>query len=368
MNLPEILTVTLAAFALVGVIGLALVALYWRAAGDLVQDMWPKVLAEGIQGLSGLVSIASAFAAAAKKGEWHAPVIAGSSSVVVWKILQVVIDYRRKAADKVLKEELDRATREGTIRTYLLAVLRKATGRKVSRLRRAIQRRQNTPSLAKLRNALTPQPHLEELIEALALFFLEQLPSETRQTRNFRVGVYLEREGVMQPVHAISLHDPGYNPFNSFQAHSTYFRLDDQENRSHVVRCVREKSLLLVEDCESAAGLGRFLFFNPDQSAYLKSMAAYNLGEVCQEDGTMKKAALVIDTDFAGFFKESEVESLNFYFREFATRLKLEMCLLALTTPRGSSHEPRNQNRKRSEQTGETGAETSGRSDESHET
>jgi hypothetical protein len=44
----------------------------------------------------------------------------------------------------------------------------------------------------------------------------------------------------------------------------------------------------------------------------------------------MAEGALVIDTEAAGFFKESDRDSIEFCLREFASRLRLEMLLIAL--------------------------------------
>ena len=66
------------------------------------------------------------------------------------------------------------------------------------------------------------------------------------------------------------------------------------------------------------------------QRGYLRSLVAFYLGQVCEEPGTMTEGALVIDTDVAGFFKETERDALTFCFQEFSVRLKLELLLLAL--------------------------------------
>jgi hypothetical protein len=51
----------------------------------------------------------------------------------------------------------------------------------------------------------------------------------------------------------------------------------------------------------------------------------------------MAEGALVIDTEAAGFFKESDRDSIEFCLREFASRLRLEMLLIALLVPRGAN-------------------------------
>jgi hypothetical protein len=141
----------------------------------------------------------------------------------------------------------------------------------------------------------------------------------------------------MTPVQAISLNDSSYTPFKSHEASQPAFRTDAQQNASHVVLCVREKRMIVVEDCAAAADKGEFHFFREAQRTYLRSMVAYYIGAVCLEDGTITEGALVVDTEAAGFFKESERDSLEFCFREFGARLRLEMLLIALLTPRGTN-------------------------------
>ena len=79
-----------------------------------------------------------------------------------------------------------------------------------------------------------------------------------------------------------------------------------------------------------------FFYFNGAQRSYLRSMISCYLGEVCEESGTMKKAALVVDTDVPDFFKETDCPSLDFCLREFRSRIKLEMLLMALLANRGT--------------------------------
>ena len=77
------------------------------------------------------------------------------------------------------------------------------------------------------------------------------------------------------------------------------------ENRESFKRIVEElggevaRSAIChsMEDCLEAARRDEFYFFDEDQKGYLRSMVAYYVDEVCAKDGTLCKAALVIDTD-----------------------------------------------------------------------
>jgi hypothetical protein len=139
----------------------------------------------------------------------------------------------------------------------------------------------------------------------------------------------------MVPLRAINLYNPGYNVFSSYQRHRSAFQRNEGDNPSHVVTCVRRRGTIIVEDCVAAAGRGEFFFFNDDQRGYLRSMLAYYLDEVCTEDGTMSVAALVIDTDAPGFFREHDRDAWEFCLREFGSRLKLELLLHAMLVDRG---------------------------------
>jgi hypothetical protein len=292
-----------------------------------------------VQGLAAVTSIGGAFAVAAQKPDWFEPVISGAACLIVWKFVQLLSDNRVKSADKSIKRELARAAREGEERTRLVIALRQAVTEKVKRLRRTVTRRSRKPSIVQVRNALTPQPHLNDLLEALAVFLQERLPPDEGQKVNFRIGVYIDQTGELACVHGISLNDPSYNPFSSSRERLEAFRLNNTTNPALVVCCIRDKSTLLVEDCIEAEARGKFSFFKDAQRSYLRSMLAYYLGEVCDEDGRFKAAALAVDTDLAGYFKESDRDSLNFFLREFGIRLKLELLLLALIARRETSNE-----------------------------
>jgi hypothetical protein len=323
------------ALALCGLASLTLIAIYWRSVGASLNETWAKLITESIQIASGVASVGAAFAAGVEKPGWFPPAIASAICLGVWKIVQVLVDNRIRAADRITKQQLDHATREGALRTRLLSVLRGAVKQKVKRLRKEVLRREAKPSLARVRNALTPKPHLDDLLECLLIFLHEQHPAPDTHPYNFRVGVYISRAGAMTPVHAVSLNDPGYNPFNSYLANADHFNLSAAVP-SQVVICVTDKRMLIIEDCVKSAAEGKFSFFNAPQESYLRSMVAYYLGEVCDEDGTMTVAALVVDSDEPAFFKEAERGSLHGSLREFGFRLKLEMLLLALITKRGS--------------------------------
>ena len=314
MKNPFALYVVFVVLTIAGGIGIFVLILCWRKAGDIVGDWWPKPAAEIIQVLSALTSIGTTFASIDDRATWIRPALTAWASLLVWKLLQILIDRRMKIADRTDKAALQRAEAESELRTRLLAALREAVNRKVKRLRREVGRKREKPSLTQVRNALTPQPHLEEMLDALAVFLKEQLPPKRRSGSNFRVGVYINREGTMTPIHGVSLDDAGYNPFRSHSAHQEFFQINGVAKPASVVISVREKRLVILEDCLALETSGEFSFFNDNQRSYLRSLVAYYLGEVCLEDGTMTEATLAIDTNLPGFFKEEDSRFAPFLF------------------------------------------------------
>jgi hypothetical protein len=337
MKWPLILCAALSAFALVGAVCIALLCIYWHSVGRFVSELWPKLITKLVQLPAGAVTLGSAYAVGTDKGEWLAPAVAGLVCLAVWEVVGLLADNRVKATERIDKSALDRAEIQSELRTKLLTVFRLAVDVKARRTRRQIERQRQKVRITQVRAALTPEPHLGELLQGLAVFFQQQLPAGPGENRNFRVGVYAERDGVMTPVQAISLNDSSYTPFKSYDANQAAFRIDAEEKPSHVVLCVREKRMIVVEDCAEAAGKGEFHFFREAQRTYLQSIVAHYLGAVCHEDGTITEGALVVDTEAAGFFKESERDSLEFCLREFGARLRLELLLIALLTPRGTN-------------------------------
>src|SRR5262249_8067117 len=131
-----------------------------------------------------------------------------------------------------------------------------------------------------VRDALTPEPHLSFHLNALAGVLLVRAQSQGVANPAFRVAVYLDNCGVLEPKFGIDTQRPGYNPFTSFQRHQGHFQLGGSGPSSEAVLCVRNRQLLIVEDCDEAATRGTFAFFNTNQRNYLRSMAAYYLGQV----------------------------------------------------------------------------------------
>lgn len=339
MHSPTFLLVLLASAAVIAVVCIVLTGVYWYTVGRVIGDFWVKVVAKCIQLAAAYTSLRGAYEVAVKKDEWWEPAVAGVICGVLWEVLEKLVDYRVKAAERIDKARTEQVERESEARTGLLAVFRSAVNDKIRRLGRANRRRTPRPSLLQIRTALTPDTHLEDLLQNLAVFFAAQLTDGTTPNRNFRVGLYgVEAEGI-RPLQTANLNNPNADTFTSYRDHPEAFRLDGQANPSQVVQCIRQRRTLIVEDCAAAADRGEFTFFTADQRGYLRSMVAYYLDAVCGWDGMMRVAALVVDTDAPGFFREADRDSLEFCLREFGSRLKLELLLHSILTARGQADE-----------------------------
>ncbi len=337
VTLPSVFLVVYIFLTIFGVGCLIWIWSAWKTSVWNFGDLWPKIITKTIQLISGFGSLFATYSFGARKEEWLSAVIWGVICIAVWEIVGQLIDHRVKARDKVDRKALERAEFQSNLRTMLLTVFRFAVDGKASRIRRHLELSRRKLGISQVRNALTPQRHLGELLQNLAVFFQKQLADRTGANRNFRVGVYLEVEGAMTPVQALSLNDSSYTPFRSHQNHRSAFQLSSDTNPSHIVICVRRRQTIVVEDCVKAADQGDFFFFTEDQRSYLRSMVVFYLGEVGREDGTMVHGVLAVDTEAAGFFRESDRDSIEFCLREFAGRLRLEMLLIALLVPKGAS-------------------------------
>src|SRR5579863_1713559 len=177
MTIPELLVDLSAAFGAIGLVCLALIFVFWQSVGGYLGDIWAKGITELMQFLAGTAAIGSTFAAVSDKPGWYRPVVAGACCLLVWKCVQLLIDNRIKSTDRADKAALLRAERQSELRTELLTVFRFAVDNKARRVRRQVERPRQKLSTAQVRNALTPQPHLGELLQSLAIFFQAQLPS-----------------------------------------------------------------------------------------------------------------------------------------------------------------------------------------------
>ncbi|WP_020470251.1 hypothetical protein [Zavarzinella formosa] len=254
---------------------------------------------------------------------------------VTWKILQYRVESCLKAADKEIKNRLERAKSESRFRTELLAAFHVFVKRKLDRTLAVVVSRQNSDrsaSISNAREALTPTPQLRQILETLGTLLQARGNDKLGRRPNVRLGVYVEgADGAMKPLHAISMNQGHTEPFSSYRDHQEGFQVGATDRQSQIVRCVREKTpIMIVADCENAAEKGDFFFFSEVQRNYLKSLCVHYLEEVCDGTGRMVEGVLSIDADLSNVFEETEREDLLLCLQEFGLRIKFEMLLKSL--------------------------------------
>jgi len=285
-----------------------------------------KLGLDGLQLFFGFTGIYCSFFDAEVRSNWIVPIILSFVGAGIWKFVQIIVDLR-------LKSESARAAATSEILGRLLIGIRDGVSRKTKRVQDAVRRdRRPQTTIVHVRETLTPNPHLNDLLDQLALVLRRDASSVF-----VRVGVYVNRTGTMEPVHGVSLKNPGYNPFTSHKSNPAFFRVDAADNTSHVVKCVQEKRTILVSDCRKESEIGTFSFADCKQSEYLKSLVVYHLGEVMTDEGHSTEAVIAVDADYPGFFSEAAFSEIQQVLGEFGLRIQLEMAMIAFLERRGAT-------------------------------
>lgn len=344
-SLPLAFFLFLFATTIGGIIGVFVVLRHWQPAAP--EDFNAKLAAKVIQTPSVVVGCIAAFTDAEQKWQWLPATAIGIASGLAWEAFTILVDRAVKSAERAaaagakkdtegLSDRLRKAEAVSEGQRQLLTAFRRLADRKSLRLHDAFHRGDRA-SVGVLRVALTPRDHITEVLLALATYFAQQVRAQHGQGRNVRVGLYAAADGVMAPIRAYDLNNPTYRDevFRSFQGNRTSFTVATTERPSLIVVCVQQKATLIAEDCVAAADAGHFFFFTEYQRSYLRSMVACYLGGVSGPGGGIMEAALAVDTDAAGFFREADREGLELALREFGTRVKLELLLEAVLTAKG---------------------------------
>ena len=145
MTWPVVISILLVSLILIGGIGIGLTVWYWSSVGRWASDVAVKVASGVVKLIAGSATVGGAYAAA-NKDEWRFPAIAGLVCIVIWEVLEKLIDNRVKVADKQNKQALQKAELESEIRTELLTVFRESVGEKTKRL---MQKLPNLPPKVK---------------------------------------------------------------------------------------------------------------------------------------------------------------------------------------------------------------------------
>lgn len=291
---------------------------------------------------------------------WTSTVLIAIAGYLCWEVAGAIGDHKSKLAKEKTSEDHSReieqlnteheealaaATQEVVVANqdredaelqalrlnWLLTHLRQSVSEKRQRVRRVAQATTGArPSIQQAREGLAPEDQVHILLEYLASLFRYEAThhDRNRYNQNFRVGLFVERDGRLEPLGAFDLSTRDHEPFLSYAQHADRYRLNNDTNPSQAVRCVREGRTIIVPDCLEEPG---FEFFNERQRTYLRSMVAHPLTGFCPDGITPVSAALLVDTDVGGFFSEDDREMLELRLNEFAARIGLEYAIRGLT-------------------------------------
>ncbi len=331
--------------AVFGLVALLLVSFGWRWIRNHYHDLHAKVAVAGFRVVAAASALLSRSSPAVEGSWFEQPWVATYVFAIVgylfWEIAGYVGDYRFKLAKEMtlaeherevtdLTQSRDEAALEATGLEWLLAHLREPVSHELHRVRSVVAQSPGRVSIQQVREGLDSEGQIRTVLESLAgLFRLDVMSTGGTIRQNFRVGLYVEEAGRLEPREAFDLATKSHTPFASPRTQPELFRLEPVAGPSHAVRCVLEGRTLIVSDCATESGFG---YFGEAQRTYLRSMVAYPLID-CRPDGIhVARAALLIDTNVAGYFREEDRELIESRISEFALRIELGYAIRALIT------------------------------------
>lgn len=338
------------AAALLGAVALLLVGLRWSWLSQYYREFWAKCAVALFRAMAAISAIVAKSTAPESElplldQPWTSTVFVAILGYLLWEVVGAIGDHKSKLADANHKRTIEELNSEheeslalvkqdredavlGALRlNWLLTHIYKGVSGKHQRILRTMQVNADTRrSLQQAREGFSPNDQIHHLLELLtSLFHYEAVHHDrNRFNQNFRAGFFVERKGRLEPLSAFELRTYSHDPFSSYIQHADRYRLNNDVNPSHAVRCVREGRTIIVPDCLKEPG---FKFFNERQRSYLRSMVAHPLAGFRLDGTTPVSAALLVDTDVEGFFSEDDREMLEQRLREFAARISLEYAI-----------------------------------------
>ncbi len=332
--------VILALIALSGALGFVFLTcgiFFWRWIGRLYSDRFGGLAIA-------LARAVTAFAAIMKSRNgsgtetWGWAQTAAIVSWLVWELAGGLLGWRsdRQKEGNVhkiesleiqlaaLRQRVSDAESDGFFYIRLLTAIRFTVLDRTDRIRSVL--RGSIPQKAsstRTKEAFNPEQHLYLTLQQMGAFLRERLPAVPESLKqNFRVGLYVaDPGGQMQPWLSVDILNRRPVRFTSFVQFPERFRLDNRLNPCYAVKCIQERRLLILPDADQAADF----YFHEDQRLYLKSLIAYPILHLGSGE---RAAAIVIDTNVAGYFQEADRVALDIFAEEFAVRLNLELFYL----------------------------------------
>src|SRR5579871_5091858 len=93
-NLPQIVLVLATSFALLGIVALVAAVFAWNHVKSFYQEHLGKLVVEVVQGVSMVATLGAGYAAIGNRPDWITPSIASAASLALWKVTQIVWDWR----------------------------------------------------------------------------------------------------------------------------------------------------------------------------------------------------------------------------------------------------------------------------------
>jgi len=251
------------------------------------------------------------------------------------------------AIAKARKEKL-----VATSRYYasIIAHFVEAENRKRQRVETARASIDEKVGLPAIKKALDPGGQIAWLLDSIAVYYARRAGLEDMEAqeveKNFRVALFEVRDGSLAVTYSFSLRGRQRSCLEDLSEYQERFRLDNKSNPSCAVKCIQDGKLVIVEDGKKV----RDFYLHPRQSNHLLSLVAYPI-MTFRGGAATYGGAIVVDTEIAKFFRESDRKKIEFFFRQVEARINLEDNLsrfLDAIQPRKPS---RGKNRQQDDQT-----------------
>jgi hypothetical protein len=315
-SMGSILVALVTVFVVAGVLSLLLILIAW----DSVASWYSSSYAKFFVSISRLIST-FVVAKYVVIQEIHAVVAfyLAVASIFLWETLGLWIDQKKKLAfdrNAALQDQFMHRNR-------LLTCLRELDNHNKHRLDEEVKNAgSGRVTIENLRRALNANVQVRRILDQVGAMLKSESPERPDgSVQNFRIGYYIECNGYMKESKSIRLDTQAECFLKSYKLESVeeHFRVDCRHEPAQVVKCVQEQRLIIVSDC--ATQLVRF--FHEEQKNYLKSMVAYPINDFGCGSVDKTRAAIVIDTDEVGYFKEEDRTKIEACLKEFGRKLAL---------------------------------------------
>ena len=336
MGVDRYILLGVVAWLALGVIALVAAGFFWRRIERRFPE-WMGGTAIAFARAGAAFSAIQSRAASGPGAAWGEVQKAAIASWLTWELTGIVAGWklnrgkRRDAGRIAVLEDRQEASRravadleaEGLFRTRLLDALRFALLDKSERIRTQLgaTAAAGRAPIHRARAALDPDLQSYVILKQMG-FLLQGLLPHTLEAldQNFRVGLYVARDGFLGPTVSADLLSRRPARFLSFERHRDRFAVDNVIDPSCAVECLATGTLVIVPDGALRSGF----YMHEAQRRYLKSLIAYPIIPYGAEDGV---AVIVVDTNIAGHFREKDRAVLRDFMRDFAARLVLERYL-----------------------------------------